>query len=107
MKIVRYGALGAERPGVVDSSGVVHDVSKIIPDWTPEYLQRETLARVAAIDVKELPTVAPGTRLGVPLKGVGKFIGIGMNFSDFALEAGRATPSEPSLFTAIEATVTR
>ena len=99
MKIVRHGAPGNERPGVVDSAGVVRDVSHIIADWTPGQLQPDTLARVVAIDIRELPTVPAETRLGVPLQGIGKFLGIGMNFRDFALEAGRALPAEPSLFT--------
>jgi 2-keto-4-pentenoate hydratase/2-oxohepta-3-ene-1,7-dioic acid hydratase in catechol pathway len=71
----------------------------MIPDWTPGQLQPQMLARVAAIDFRELPPVAAETRLGVPLKGIGKFLGIGMNFRDFALEAGRELPPEPSLFT--------
>jgi 2,4-diketo-3-deoxy-L-fuconate hydrolase len=57
------------------------------------------MARWARVDTSRLPAVPPGTRLGVPLKGVGKFIGIGMNFHDFAREAGRPSPAEPALFT--------
>ncbi len=99
MKLVRFGPAGAERAGIVDSSGIIRDVSGTVCDWTPERLKPETLATVSNLDVHALPAVPAGTRLGVPLKGVGKFIGIGMNFRDFAAEAGRAIPAEPSLFT--------
>lgn len=99
MKLVRHGPAGAERPGIVEPSGVIRDVSALISDWTPSQLSRSELARWAGLDTGRLPSVPAGTRLGVPLNGVGKFIGIGMNFRDFAREAGRPIPAEPALFT--------
>jgi len=99
LKLVRYGTAGAERPGIIDRSGVIRDVSALVPDWTPEHLLPTQLTRWARIETSQLPVVPPGTRLGMPLKGVGKFIGIGMNFHDFAREAGRPIPAEAALFT--------
>jgi 2,4-didehydro-3-deoxy-L-rhamnonate hydrolase len=97
VKLVRHGAAGAERPGILDSSGVIRDVSGVVTDWTPAQLRPTELARWA--DTSEFPILPPGTRLGVPVKGVGKFIGIGMNYHDFARAAGRPVPAEPALFT--------
>ena len=99
MKWVRYGAAGAERPGIIDGAGVIRDASALVSDWTPAQLSAPELARWASVDTSQLPQVPPGARSGVPLKGVGKFIGIGMNFHDFAREAGRPVPAEPALFT--------
>ena len=99
MRLVRHGAAGAERPGIIDSAGTIRDVSGLVHDWTPAQLRATELARWARIDSSEFPVVPPGSRLGVPLKGVGKFIGIGMNFHDFAREAGRPVPAEPARFT--------
>lgn len=99
MRIVRHGLPGQERPGLLDASGVVRDLSGVIADWTPTQLTPETLARVAALGPSGLPPVAAGTRLGIPLAGIGKFIGIGLNFTDHARAAGRAHPGEPVIFT--------
>ena len=98
MKIVRHGGRGQERPGLVDGSAVVRDLSALIPDWTPAQLGPEALARIASVDAVRLPPVAPGTRLGVPLAGIGKFIAIGLNYSDHAAESGMAPPREPVVF---------
>jgi len=99
MKLVRHGAPGKERPGFLDSTQVVRDLSALIPDWTPAQLTPDTLARLTELNPLELPAVPAGTRLGVPLSGIGKFIGIGLNFKDFALAAQRPLPAEPALFT--------
>lgn len=99
MKLVRHGMPGQEKPGLVDSTNVVRDLSAIVPDWTPAQLSRETLARVAKLDPFELPAVPPGTRLGVPVSGIPKFVAIGLNFADHAREAGRPHPAEPVIFT--------
>jgi 2,4-diketo-3-deoxy-L-fuconate hydrolase len=99
MKIVRHGFPGRERPGLIDASGIIRDLYELIPDWTPGQLDRSRLSWLTGLDTSALPVVTPGTRLGVPLNGIGKFIGIGMNFKDFAVEAGRPLPTEPALFT--------
>jgi 2,4-didehydro-3-deoxy-L-rhamnonate hydrolase len=99
MKIVRFGAVGHERPGVVDSSGVIRDVSSAVADWTGGQLAPAELARLAKLDLDRLPAVQDAVRLGVPIKGVGKFIAIGLNFTDHAIEAKRPIPTEPVVFT--------
>ena len=98
MKIVRHGEPGQERPGLVDATGGVRDLSALIPDWTPAQLGPEALARLGGADPARLPPVAPGTRLGVPLAGIGKFIAIGLNYTDHARESGMAAPREPVIF---------
>ena len=99
MKIVRFGTRGEERPGLVDGDHIVRDLSGVIPDWTPERLAPAELARIAALNPKNLPAAPGGARLGVPVQGVGKFIAIGLNFTDHAAEAKRAVPAEPVVFT--------
>jgi len=99
MKIVRFGSVGQERPGVVDGSGVIRDVSSAVADWTGAQLVPGELARVARLDLSRLPVVNDRVRLGVPVKGVGKFIAIGLNFTDHAIEAKRPIPTEPVVFT--------
>jgi 2,4-diketo-3-deoxy-L-fuconate hydrolase len=99
VKLVRHGAAGAERPGILDRDGVIRDVSGLVRDWMPAQLSAAEMARWSRLDTSEFPVVPPGTRLGMPVTGVRKFLGIGMNFHDFAREAGRAVPAEPALFT--------
>ena len=98
MKIVRYGEHADERPGILDPAGVVRDLSGVIPDWTPAQLGPEALTRLAAVDPARLPAIAAGTRLGVPLSGIGKFIAIGLNYRDHAIESGLTAPEEPVIF---------
>lgn len=99
MKLLRHGAKGAERPGLLDGKGRARDLSAIIPDITGAYLSQEALAHLAAINPETLPLVEDGARFGVPLAGVGKFLAIGLNYADHAAEAGLPVPSEPILFT--------
>jgi 2-keto-4-pentenoate hydratase/2-oxohepta-3-ene-1,7-dioic acid hydratase in catechol pathway len=99
LKAVRYGDAGAERPGLIDADGVLRDLSGWIDDWTPPRLSPESLSRLAALDSSRLPAVQAPVRLGVPVAGCRKFIGIGMNFKDFAREANRSLPAEPAVFT--------
>ena len=99
MKIVRHGPSGEERPGVVDAHGTVRDLSGVMADWTPRALAHDELRRIAALDLGDLPVVDPAVRLGIPVAAIGKFIAIGMNFVDFALDAGRPLPKEPTIFT--------
>jgi 2,4-diketo-3-deoxy-L-fuconate hydrolase len=99
MKLVRHGPPDHEKPGLLDSSQVVRDLSAIIPDWTPTQLSPETLAKVAKLIPADLPAVPPGTRLGQPLTGIPKFLAIGLNYTDHAREVGRTHPAEPVIFT--------
>jgi len=98
VKLVRYGARGHEQPGIVDAGGVIRDVAHLIPDWTPAQLDSATLARVAQLEPRRLSALPAGTRLGVPLAGIGKFIAIGLNYTDHAIESGLTPPKEPVVF---------
>jgi len=99
LRIVRHGSVGEESPGIVDANAVVRDLSGVMADWTPRALAREELRRIAALDMTGLPVVDSSVRLGIPVAGIGKFIAIGMNFTDFAADAGRSIPKEPTIFT--------
>jgi 2-keto-4-pentenoate hydratase/2-oxohepta-3-ene-1,7-dioic acid hydratase in catechol pathway len=98
MKLLRWGALGAEKPGLIDAAGVARDLSGRIGDITPELLSDESLQRLAALDAAGLPPVPAGARLGVPLSGISKIIAIGLNYADHAAETGSPIPKEPILF---------
>lgn len=99
MKLLRYGPLKGERPGLLDSQGVIRDLSAHIRDISPETVTPEGLARIAALDGDALPRVEGTPRLGVPVKGIGKFIAIGLNYADHAKEAHLPIPTEPPMFT--------
>ncbi len=99
MKLIRYGAKGQERPAVVGIDGIVRDLSSVITDIGPDELSPQSLARLAAIDPETLPPVPEPERLGVPFSGLGKFICVGLNYSDHAAESGQPVPTEPVLFT--------
>lgn len=98
MKLVRYGRPGKEKPGLLDEEGRLRDLSGVIGDVDAAVLSDRALRKIAKIDVKTLPLVRGNPRLGVPVKGVGKFIGIGMNYSDHAAEIGAPIPTEPVMF---------
>lgn len=99
MKLVRFGPRGQEKPGLVDASGRIRDLSAHVSDIAGEALSDAGLAKLAALDVDSLPLVAEGVRLGTCVGSVGKFMAIGLNYSDHAKEAGMAEPAEPMLFT--------
>ena len=98
MKLLRYGPRGQEKPGLLDSSGTLRDLSARIADITPQTLHPDSLARLGEIDPGELLAVEGEVRLGVPVKGIGKFVAIGLNYADHAREAGLPLPVEPPLF---------
>lgn len=98
MKLVRFGASGAERPGLVDAAGKIRDLSAHVTDIAGDALLPEGLAQIAALDPAMLPEVDPRTRYGPCVGGVGKFICIGLNYSDHAAETGAEPPSEPIVF---------
>ncbi len=98
MKLVRYGAKGAEKPGLIDKTGQLRDLSGYIKDINGEVLSPEQLARLAAIDPASLPAVSGNPRLGPPVTGISKFVAIGLNYSDHAKETGNPIPQEPIFF---------
>lgn len=98
MKLVRYGRPGKEKPGLLDDEGRLRDLSGAIDDIDAAQLSDKALRKLAKLDPKTLPLVRGTPRMGVPVKGVGKFIGIGLNYADHAAEAGLAVPSEPIVF---------
>lgn len=98
MKLVRYGRVGVERPGLVDPDGRVRDLSSVIPDITPEALSPGALRRLRAAKPERLPAVKGTPRLGCPLQGIGKIVCIGLNYTDHAEEVGLPLPREPTIF---------
>lgn len=98
MKLLRFGPPGEEKPGIVDDAGVIRDLSGHVDDIAGPALSDEGLARIAGVDIARLPTVDPATRLGPCVGGTGKFICIGLNFSDHAAETGMEVPPEPIIF---------
>jgi 2,4-diketo-3-deoxy-L-fuconate hydrolase len=98
MRLVRYGRPGKEKPGLFDEEGRLRDLSGIVADIGGDVLSEKSLRKLAKVDWKTLPLVRGNPRLGVPVKGVGKFIGIGMNYADHAAETGAPIPKEPIMF---------
>lgn len=99
MKLVRFGAVGEERPGVVDEEGRLRDLSGIVADIEGETLSRAGLAHLRALDWQSLPLVEGAVRYGPPVAGTRQFIAIGLNYADHAAETGQAAPAEPVIFT--------
>ena len=98
MKLVRVGAAGSERPGLVLADGGIADLSGVIDDVAGNALSPESLARLRALDTAKLPRLPAGERLGPCVAGVGKFIAIGLNYADHAAETGAKIPAEPIVF---------
>jgi 2-keto-4-pentenoate hydratase/2-oxohepta-3-ene-1,7-dioic acid hydratase in catechol pathway len=98
MKLVRYGAKGAEKPGLIDKSGQLRDLSAHIRDLDGEAYSPASLQKLAGIDPATLPPVGGNPRLGAPVTGISKFVAIGLNYSDHAKETGNPIPSEPIFF---------
>ncbi len=98
MKILRFGAAGAEKPGLLDKDGTIRDLSGVVSDITPETLKNGAIAKIAAIDPTTLPAVDPGVRLGPIVEGVRNFIAVGLNYVDHAHETNMPIPAEPILF---------
>lgn len=98
MKLLRYGPKGAEKPGLLDSTGAIRDLSSVIGDVDGAALSPDSLSKLAAVDPASLPEADGASRIGPCVTGVGKFIAIGLNYSDHAAESGLEVPPEPVVF---------
>lgn len=98
MKLLRYGPAGREKPGLLDADGHIRDLSSIVSHIDSSLLAPNRLEHLSRFDPVKLPLVRGTPRLGVPYTGIGKFIGIGLNYSDHAAEAGMPVPGEPIVF---------
>ncbi|ABC34953.1 fumarylacetoacetate hydrolase family protein [Burkholderia thailandensis E264] len=98
MKLLRYGPVGHEKPGLLDAAGCIRDLSSLIDDVAGDALSDASLARLAAVDPASLPLVAGEPRIGACVGRIGKFVCIGLNYADHAAEAGLAVPTEPVVF---------
>ena len=98
MKLVRFGAPGREKPGMLDAQGRIRDLSKVIPDIAGDELSPTGLAKLRKVNVDKLPLVRGTPRIGPCVDKVGNFIAIGLNYSDHAAESGMPVPEEPIIF---------
>ncbi len=98
MKLVRHGRMGRERPGLIDASGALRDLSGVIDDLHLPTLGLAGLGRLCRLDPLSLPHVRGTPRLGLPFTGISKFVGIGLNYRDHAAETGMPVPTEPIIF---------
>lgn len=99
MKLLRYGPLGQEKPGIIDDEGNIRSLSGIVSDINGAALSDDSLQRLQALDLASLPIIAPDVRLGACVGNVGKFLCIGLNYADHAAESGMQIPAEPEVFT--------
>ncbi|MET0667751.1 MAG: fumarylacetoacetate hydrolase family protein [Methyloceanibacter sp.] len=98
MKLVRYGEVGAEKPGILDPEGQIRDLSFVVKDIAGDVLGPEGLKHLNSLDLGKLPPVAGSPRLGAPVGIVPKFLGIGLNYRDHAEETGMPIPEAPIVF---------
>ncbi len=98
MKLLRVGSKGKERPAVIDKNNKIRDLSSFITDFIPENLNFETISRIKKIDLEKLPELSVSERIGACISKPGKFIAIGLNYTDHAKETGAKVPSEPIIF---------
>ena len=98
MKLVRFGSPGQEKPGIVDQEGKIRDLSSVVDDISGHSLLDSELAKIRSTDLHSLPLADEGSRLGACVSGIGKFLCIGLNYSDHAKEANMPIPEEPIMF---------
>ncbi len=98
MKLLRYGHPGQEKPGILDAQGNIRSLEGIVPDIAGQVITPDGIASLRRLDLDSLPIVDAGTRLGPCVAGTGKFICIGLNYSDHAAETGATVPPEPIIF---------
>jgi 2,4-diketo-3-deoxy-L-fuconate hydrolase len=98
MKLLRFGPIGQEKPGIIDAQGRIRDISGIVPDITGAALGEGLVAKLESADIEALPIVPEGTRLGPCVADIGNFIAVGLNYADHATETDAPIPTEPVLF---------
>ena len=98
MKLFRHGPLGAEKPGLIDASGALRDLSGVVPDIAGAVLGRDSMSRLRALDPTTLPRVPAGSRIGACVGAVGNVVCIGLNYADHAAESGMKEPGQPIVF---------
>jgi len=98
MKLLRLGEKGEEKPAALDKNGKLRDISSLIKDLNPEFLNFETISKLEGLDLSSLPELPAGRRIGSCITKPGKFVAIGLNYSDHAAETGADAPSEPIVF---------
>ena len=98
MKLLRCGESGREKPAALDKNGNIRDISSLVSDLSPENLNFKVLSKLQKINLESLPVISNSTRIGPCVNRPGKFVGIGLNYSDHAAETGAKPPSEPIVF---------
>lgn len=98
MKLVRFGARGAEKPGALGPDGSIRDLSAAVPDYAGDGISLDAIARLRALELTAFPAVPAGARLGPVVARTGHFVAVGLNYADHAAETGAAIPREPVLF---------
>ena len=98
MKLFRHGSRGAEKPGLIDASGALRDLSSVVADIGPATLGPDSMAMLAALDPNDLPLLPAGARMGACVGGVGNVVCIGLNYADHAAESGMKAPGQPIVF---------
>tara|TARA_B100000676_G_scaffold57910_1_gene56973 strand:- start:107 stop:949 length:843 start_codon:yes stop_codon:yes gene_type:complete len=98
MKLLRIGAKGKEKPAAIDKDGKIRDISSHINDLNPNNLNFDTISKIQSADLSNLPELSSSERIGSCITNPGKFIAIGLNYSDHAAETGAAVPTEPIMF---------
>jgi 2-keto-4-pentenoate hydratase/2-oxohepta-3-ene-1,7-dioic acid hydratase in catechol pathway len=105
MKLLRYGPIGAEKPGILDDNGEIRDLSGIVDDIDPSTLSDRVLQKLRDADLSELSIVSGGPRIGACVGNIGKMICIGLNYSDHAAETGATPPPEPIIFMKVNSAI--
>ena len=98
MKLLRVGEKGKEKPAILDGDGNIRDISSHVSDLNPHNLNFETISKIQSVDISSLPEISPGQRVGSCITSPGKFVAIGLNYSDHAAEVGAEIPKEPIMF---------
>ena len=98
MKLLRVGEKGKEKPAILDDDGKIRDISSHVSDLNPHNLNFETISKIQSVDTSSLPEISPGQRVGSCITSPGKFVAIGLNYSDHAAEVGADIPKEPIMF---------